>query len=209
MNYFCVKKNKRGFTLIEVIIAIGILATSLTAAMSLVQRGYRSTFIARDQVTAFYLAQDAIEQVRVFRNTNKLNNRIGTTPFTGNYWLAGLDGTSGSPACVSSDGSRHCKIDNFDNKGDYSPNVTPCAVVVGPPCSGDPLLYAPALGIYGYRLNNALSSARVTSRFYRDISIINPFNSDPNEAKVTVKVTWTVSAGATKSVIITEFMKNL
>jgi prepilin-type N-terminal cleavage/methylation domain-containing protein len=202
-------QQKKGFTLIEVVIAIGILATSLTAAMSLVQRGYRATFIARDQVTAFYLAQDAIEQIRVFRNTNKLNNRIGTVIYASNYWLSGLDGSSGSPYCISTNGSAHCKIDDFDNKGDYDPSVSVCTSVVGPPCSGDPFLYAPVLGLYGYRLNSALGSARVTSRFYRDISIVSPVNGDANEAKVIVKVTWTISTGVTKSVIITEFMKNL
>lgn len=64
--------KKNGFTLLETLIGIAILATAITATFSAVQSGLSNSIEARDQVTAFFLGQEAIEYVRNIRDANAL-----------------------------------------------------------------------------------------------------------------------------------------
>lgn len=67
----------RGFTLIETLVAITILTLSIVAPMSVATQSLSSSYYARDQVTAFHLAQEAIESVRSLRDNNILRNARG------------------------------------------------------------------------------------------------------------------------------------
>ncbi len=204
MNYF--RKNihqRNGFTLVEVMVAISILATSLVAAMFLVQQGLRSTFSARNQITAFYLAQDAIEQIKSVRDSNKLEDLTSNLPGS-SFWLSGLDHSS--KGCISSDGSKHCRISTFDNTGDYDFDTPTC-----PASCAEPMKYVPELGIYGHFGGSVQGHPTVTSVFGRDITITTPVagasGADLDEARVTVVVSWGIGASA-KSVTLTEYLKN-
>lgn len=75
MNTHKVKKNssqRRGFTLIETLVAIFILLISTTGPLSFAQSGLRASFLARDQIVAFYLAQEAIETLKNKRDNMSL-----------------------------------------------------------------------------------------------------------------------------------------
>ena len=61
-----------GFTLIETLVAIALLTVAIIAPMALTVQSLKSAFYARDQVTAFYLAQEAIESVRSIRDSQIL-----------------------------------------------------------------------------------------------------------------------------------------
>ena len=69
----------QGFTMIETLVAISLLTVSIIAPMSLTTQSIASAYYARDQVTAFYIAQEAIEAVRSVRDGNVLLNSQGTT----------------------------------------------------------------------------------------------------------------------------------
>jgi len=69
----------RGFTLIETMVAVSLLSLAIVAPMSLASQSLASAYYARDQVTAFYLAQEAIESVRSIRDGNILQNSQGNT----------------------------------------------------------------------------------------------------------------------------------
>lgn len=66
------KRSESGFSLVETLVAISILMISIAGPMVLVGNGIRSSAFARDQVTAFYLAQDAIEALRYIRDGNRI-----------------------------------------------------------------------------------------------------------------------------------------
>lgn len=66
----------RGFTLIETLVAISLLSVAIVAPMTLVSQSLKSAYYARDQVTAYNLAQEGIEAVRAIRDGNILVNAL-------------------------------------------------------------------------------------------------------------------------------------
>ncbi len=96
------KKIASGFTLIETLMAIFILSVALTGPLTIASKGLQTALIAKDQTTAYYLAQDAVEYVRFKRDSNTLE---------GKEWLDGFVG------CSVADG---CTVDSVTNV------VTPC-----------------------------------------------------------------------------------
>jgi prepilin-type N-terminal cleavage/methylation domain-containing protein len=56
-------KLKKGFTIIESLVAIAILMVAIVGPMTAAQRGLAATTIAQDQMVANYLAQDALEYI--------------------------------------------------------------------------------------------------------------------------------------------------
>ena len=88
--------KNQGFTIVESLVAIAILVLAITGAASAIQTGISSYIFSKDQITAFYIAQEGIEQIRNIRDENALNNRD---------WLAGLAANSSDPcyfgnACI-------------------------------------------------------------------------------------------------------------
>lgn len=76
-------KHSRGFTLIETMVAITVLLVSLAGPLTIATKGLSASIFARDQITAFYLAQEAIEFVRNQRDTyNLLQNNGFLTEFS-------------------------------------------------------------------------------------------------------------------------------
>lgn len=107
MIYFKVNKNK-GFSLVETLIAITVLMLAIAGPMSLASSGYASSLTSKNRVSAFYLAQDAMEYIRNVRDENIIAN---------NDWMLGFD------SCFNSNG---CKVDTInDNISDCSANCQP------------------------------------------------------------------------------------
>lgn len=67
------RKSSAAFTLVEAMVAISILSLSITGPMTIAQKGIGSAIYARDQITAFYLAQEAVEYIRNVRDSNRIN----------------------------------------------------------------------------------------------------------------------------------------
>ncbi len=85
-------KYTHAFTLLETLVAISVLMMSLLGPFAIAQQSLRSAYYARDQVTAFYLAQEGIEFVRAVRDQNYLS---------GAPWLDGIgDACTGVPCTV-------------------------------------------------------------------------------------------------------------
>ncbi|MEX0652401.1 MAG: type II secretion system protein [Candidatus Paceibacterota bacterium] len=98
------KKRNKGFTLIETLVAVSILLLSISAPLTIASKGLASSYFARDQVTAFYLAQDAVEYIR---------NTRDNTYHAGSGWLSGFPDTNGELFTVdTTDGDMElCPVD--------------------------------------------------------------------------------------------------
>lgn len=69
-NLFAYIKRIRaqGFTLVETLVAISVLTVAIVAPMTLASQSLTAAYYARDQVTAFNLAQEGLEAVRALRD---------------------------------------------------------------------------------------------------------------------------------------------
>ena len=88
--------TNKGFTIVESLVAIAILILAITGAASAVQTGHSSYIFSKNQIIAFYLAQEGFEQIRYIRDENGLQ---------GQNWLADISANSSDPcyfgnACI-------------------------------------------------------------------------------------------------------------
>ena len=86
----------KGFTIVESLVAITILVLVITGTASAIQTGISSYIFSKNQIIAFYLAQEGFEQVRNIRDENGLKSQ---------NWLTGISANSSDPcyfgnACI-------------------------------------------------------------------------------------------------------------
>jgi len=86
-----------GFTLIETLVAIGVLLLSITGPLLLAKQGISTSVTVKNQLIASYLAQEGIEYIKNIRDQNFI---VGPP--------AKMD--SGLPVC---NGNSYCKIAPF------------------------------------------------------------------------------------------------
>ena len=112
MKNISLKKNReKGFTLIETLIAITILMISVAAPLSLASKGLQAANLAKNQIVAYYLAQDAYEWVKNKTDMNKIKN----IPYGGGGQNGMIDGLDD----CSSDTNSKCIINTLE-----SPDIT-------------------------------------------------------------------------------------
>lgn len=75
------KQKNNGFTLVEMLIAVAVLTLAVAGPLTLVSNGILHARYAKDQITAIYLAQEAVEVVRNIRDSNVLDKKP---------WLQGI-----------------------------------------------------------------------------------------------------------------------
>jgi type II secretory pathway pseudopilin PulG len=76
------KTYNRGFTLLETFVAVTIFIFAIIGPLELASRSIGSAIIFQNQLTAFYLGQEAMEFIRNKRDSNL---------FQGQDWLYGLN----------------------------------------------------------------------------------------------------------------------
>lgn len=176
MKYF---HKKSGFTLVEILIAISILSISILATFTAVSQAMKSTNFAEDQITAYYLADEALEYIRNQRDVNSIKH-IAALGSGGTYsWVTGITGACGTA----------CYIDPVA--------ASPIVACPSNAASCPVLLYNPANGLYQYAAGGAT--------IYRRSVTVTTQNA--TEIVVTVTVSWT-SQSVSKSHIQTLVLKN-
>ncbi|MCX6703128.1 MAG: prepilin-type N-terminal cleavage/methylation domain-containing protein [Candidatus Zambryskibacteria bacterium] len=168
MNFLKYNFKKTGFTLVEVLVAISILSISILATFTAVQNSLKSTNFAEDQVIAYYLADEALEFIRNFRDSNAIRH-VSALGSGGTYgWLSGFAGAGGDPCFPG----KFCHIDVPGNRVyECSSDAASCPV----------LLYNASAGVYEYVTGTA-------TQFKRSVSITM---TNATEAVVRVQVSWT------------------
>lgn len=89
-------KKVKGFTVVETLVALSILVLVVSGGFAAVSLSVNRSILSKEQVIAFYLAQEGMEMVRNKRDNNGL---------AGVDWLTGL--TNGGP-CAS---GNICRVD--------------------------------------------------------------------------------------------------
>ncbi|MEI6490236.1 MAG: prepilin-type N-terminal cleavage/methylation domain-containing protein [bacterium] len=185
--------KNRGFTILETLVAITIILIAITGPLDIIAHSLKASYYSRDEVTAFYLAQEAIEYARNERDNNELSQYTAVKD-----WLVGAVGSrDGSIDCLNDAGK------NPTNKcillqttgGDYK--YQKCVGACG-------IMYKNNEGIYGAENIGNLPPTNFTREIYftkvPDESVLvgsrTPADPTRNEVIATVTVYWDNSVGS-------------
>jgi prepilin-type N-terminal cleavage/methylation domain-containing protein len=170
--------TKRAFTIIETLVAISILLIALTGPLTIAAKGLSSSIYARDQITAFYLAQEGIEYIRNIRDTNSLDSSLDRS-----QWLNNLS------SCIGA----KCRIDAHLKPGTAGA-ITSCAGDSNPDntLTCEPLMLdsgVSGIDLYDYSLNGAPSiytreivMTKITDDEYKIVSTVSWRSPLPNHS---------------------------
>lgn len=181
--------NKRAFTLIETMVAVTLLSVAIMSPITLVQRSLQSAYYARDQITASYLGQEAIEAVRAKRDNNRLEIRNGSS----------IDQFAGIPIM------QDFLIDTRSNA-----TWTSGCVISATPLKTNGSFYG-----YGTDPCNASEAGWSRTHFQRTVRACyahttgNCDASSSDEIRVTSTMTWTSGVFGSKSIMISESIYRL
>lgn len=173
--------KSKGFTLVETLVAIFVLVIAVTGPMSAVVSSLKASFLARDQVVAFYLAQDVIEAIKNVRDKNYINN-------IPKYWLDGI-----LPACLNTE--NECSVDtsglaNSSNLS-FQNNCNDCELYLKNISVGTVFTY-----------NSSGTKTKYSRKVYFEII-------QPNELKIKVEIEWSSRfGGTTKKIVVQENIYN-
>ena len=179
----------------ETLVAISLLLLAITGPMVFAQNGLRAAFQSRDQVTAFNLAQDAIEFVKNRRDHNILD-------YSPEDWLLDVD------QCESqSNRAGGCSIDTSTSDGDIRVCSFETEEDIG--CLGQDIdgledvpLKIDTDGVFGH------DSSGVDSIFARTVYVDTEGMGD-DEARVTVLVRWRSHENlGVREIEVVEYIRN-
>lgn len=160
------QSQKKGFTLVETLVAVSILLGAIITPMVIASQGIAITTYARDQVIAAYLAQDAVEYIIAKKKQNTFDSVINESP---TIWLNGL---------YQCEGPEGCTIDTTLALG-TSNNASQCSGGVCPA-----LNYNTVTGAYGHQSGADWISSRFTRKIYGFVL------DNPSEAVLVVIISW-------------------
>lgn len=168
------KTHNTGFTLIETLVAITLLTIAVVTPMALTNRSLSASYYARDQITAFYLAQEGIELVRAVRDGNILEHVRGGTADT--FAFPGISNVDGAVFTVDT----HVPIGN---------SMQTCAGTC-PPLQTDGVFYG-----YEGGWRDTIFTRTVRTNFV---------DATQDELKVSVEISWQSGAYQRRSFTISE-----
>lgn len=169
------RKKIRAFTLIETLVAVTLLTVAVVAPMTLTQQSLSSAYYARDQITAYNLAQEGIESVRALRDGQIL--QIATA----------ADGSVDLFGPIPD--NRDFMIDGLD--------TNPLTAIEECADACDPLQLSPDGNLYGY------GAGWVDTKFVRTMRAVY-IGDSTDEIRLSSTVSWQLDSGQTRSFTIYE-----
>ncbi|MBI2038932.1 MAG: type II secretion system protein [Candidatus Niyogibacteria bacterium] len=161
---------KKGFSLLETIIAIAILTLAMTAVFTLVSRGIRSISLASNEMTAYFLASEALEFIRNTRDGNLLADDPPRDAFDPDIFAV----------CETFEG---CVIDVHAKNNDGS--IEYCSGGICPP-----IRFNRESGIYNHDPPTSANENTIFTRQLHMTCRLPCAETDPQEFEVRVVVTW-------------------
>ena len=194
------KNSKLGFTLVETLIAIAILLISIAGPLVIISQALRSSYYARDEITAYYLAQEAVEYVRNLRDLNGLQ-AIKSVAYS-NTWLNGIDSVANP--WVNVYGQSTYKLELVRTAGVYQ--LQRCTLSSNTLC---PQMKYDPNGVYTFGDTAAPSTSNFTREIILSEAPASAFGttSKDREIVVYVKVYWNTGS-INNSVDIREHITN-
>jgi type II secretory pathway pseudopilin PulG len=172
---------KKGFTVLETIIAITMMASVIGAVSLVVKNNINSLSIAKEEVRAFYFTQEAIEIIRNRRDYNQLAYLLGGS----SNWLSGITSPNATfPSWGSCAVGSVCTVDVYNNIISACSGSWGTCLPLKQNSSSQPAAY-----IYGY------NAGWTVTPYTREIQI-ESISAD--QISLSVKITWT-HAGVTKT----------
>jgi len=177
-------------------VAITLLITAMVAPMTIAARGLQSAFYAKEHLTAVYLAQEAMEIIRMHRDNYALSHQGSSLDdWYSNYFVGAVK--TGS-ACATAAG---CDVDSRDLD-----RFTDCTSPLSCRLQYDGGALARSTdkrGLYTHEI-----TAGSNSLFTRIVRVA-PVGGDTNEVSVSVQVSWQASVFAgTKTVTLRSTLFN-
>jgi prepilin-type N-terminal cleavage/methylation domain-containing protein len=168
--------TKAGFTLVESMVAISILSMAVTGPLLIAQKGIGSAIYARDQITAFYLAQEAVEYIRNVRDTNRI---------AAAWWLKQFCLPANANCSVVNASYKINSVYSNFNNNDGTVNTNAISECV----SSCPVLsFDTTNKLYGY--DTGMGGTWVPTPFTRTISVDNTVSVSGREALISVTIAW-------------------
>ncbi len=182
---FSLRDYKNGFTLVETLVAISILLITIVGPMTIAQKGIQNAYFATEQVTAVFLAQEAIEAVRELRDNAALDaydrsTDGGGSPGDTEDWL---------PAACT--GATACAYDSISGAFESCASNNGCV-----------LRFNTSLGKYTYE---TLGATVFESPFTRTVVIGNTIVGG---RQIIVTISWNarIFGGTTRSVVLQSWL---
>jgi len=205
MKHFFQTKMNRGFTIVETLFAVLILAFVVTGPMVFTSQSLKTATYARDQLVAFYMTQETIELIKNARDNKaiaslhnsacqaNINNKLGwlncNTQIAGDLRLENCLHDPSNPARAR----RHCYLGLDKTMVPIATtcsnplSTTSCPFVIKPTTinsAGDPiartLIYA----------HGSTDSTWKSSPYKRVVSIMPVSGNESREVEITVSIYW-------------------
>lgn len=173
--------GRQGFTLLETMIALSVITFAILGPISLASSSLRSASVSKNQIIASFLAKDAMEYIKNWRDDNYLDGKSS--------WLFGLS------TCTNASG---CYVDTTLPYDDNSA-IKNCPGGTG--CSN--IKYNSPTAEYGY------TTGWADSIFTRTVKITeyDTGSGDLDDALVSVTISWNDKYGL-KTFILEDHLFN-
>jgi prepilin-type N-terminal cleavage/methylation domain-containing protein len=191
-------KNKKGFTLVETLVAISILMLAILGPLSIASTGLQNVYFARDQITAYYLAQEGIEYAREIRDDNYIT-------YTRSNPLLAWDTILKNCEPQQAPYPYGCRIDMPRFFNIYSESNPASLVACSSLADCTIPLYEDSNGYYTYNTNAPGAVASIFKRYVK----ITPNGSNPNDLNVQSTVIWQTGSQPQKTFTIAEDIYNI